>query len=69
MISKQAGRAMDLVKGIEVCCQADTEFWMGVVNRIIVDMDEGADERGLCFIVNLLSDMWRKLPAKDAGHD
>jgi hypothetical protein len=62
MISKSANRALELITGLEVCRQTDERFWMGLVTRIILDMDDGADERGLAFVADLLKDMWNKLP-------
>lgn len=64
MISARAGQALSLLASLETCRQTDVDFWKGVVARIVYDMDEVADERGLCTIVDLLSDMWNKLPPK-----
>lgn len=67
MISAQASRALELITGLEVCRQTDERFWMGLVTRIVADMDEGADERGLAFVADLLGDMWGKLPESKPG--
>jgi hypothetical protein len=64
MISDEAARALGLISGIDLCKQADADFWRGMVARIVVDLDEVAAEREVIRIRELLAEMWRKLPDK-----
>jgi hypothetical protein len=68
VISDEAARALGLISGIDLCKQADADFWRGMVTRIVVDLDEepGA-EREMVRVRELLADMWRKLPDKKVG--
>jgi hypothetical protein len=61
VIGKPAGRAMDLIQGINVCKRTDAAFWRGIVTRIVWDLDEVADERAVTRIADLLAEMWDKL--------
>lgn len=64
MISDEAARTLGLISGIDLCKQADADFWRGMVTRIVVDLDEVAAEREVIRIRELLAEMWRQLPDK-----
>jgi hypothetical protein len=66
MISHQAGRALNLIQGIRLTKQADAEFWIGVVTRIVTDLDEQAAERDVTRIADLLAVAWGRLPDRPA---
>jgi hypothetical protein len=61
VIGEPAGRAMDLIQGINACKRADAAFWRGIVTRIVCDLDEVADERAATSIADLRAEMWDKL--------
>jgi hypothetical protein len=70
VISDEASRALKLIKGIEVVKQTSNEyqtsdeFWAGVVTWIILDIDEGADERQLIRVRETLQRVWDILEDK-----
>jgi hypothetical protein len=66
VISQQAGRALNLIQGIRLTKQAPAEFWIGVVTRIVTDLDEVASERDVTRIADLLAVAWGRLPDRPA---
>lgn len=64
MIGAEAGRALDLIQGIEVCRETGPEFWKGIVTRIVYDLDETGAHKQVAVIRHLLWNMWIPLPEK-----
>jgi hypothetical protein len=65
VISDEAARALGLISGIDLCKQADADFWRGMVTRIVVDLDdEPGAERMMVRTRELLAEMWRELEDK-----
>ena len=64
-VSDEAGKALTLIQGIDVCKQADADFWRGMVARIVYDLDdEPGAERMMVRVRELLGRMWDELPDK-----
>jgi hypothetical protein len=63
MISDAAGRALQLISGIELCRETTPSFWQQMATRIVMDLDEsGADH--IPPIADLLAQMWDTLPER-----
>lgn len=64
MIGEQAGRALDLISGIETCKAVDPGFWQGVATRIVMDLDERGEQENVRVIADMLADVWNRLEDK-----
>lgn len=64
MISREAGRAVQLISGIELCKETAGLFWQQMAARIVMDLDAaGADVKPAA---DLLAQMWDDLPDRQA---
>ncbi len=67
MISRQAGRALNLIQSIRLSKDADADFWRGLVTRIVIDLDEQAAERDVTRIADLLAVAYGRLEDKEVA--
>jgi hypothetical protein len=64
-VSDDTARSLDLISAIDLCKQADADFWRGMVSRIVADLDgEPGAGRMTVRVRELLADMWRRLEFK-----
>lgn len=64
MISEEAGRAMSVIQGIDFCKSVEPGFWLGCVNRIVMDLDEAGHQDRVKEIRAMLYQIWKTLPDK-----
>lgn len=55
---------MAVVKGIDFCKSVEPDFWLGCVNRIVMDLDEAGHQDRIREIRAMLYQIWQVLPDK-----
>jgi len=68
VISSEAARCFQLIKGIRVCKDVDAAFWEQMLTRVIIDIDDDGGRCGratLAHVGDVLAKLWEELPDRE----